>query len=91
MRVYHLHPVPGCQDGGYGVVSGRSGVRRVWVPLWRGRGVSVWSALFGHGRVVSVGRSQAVLVQGLEARISYSRWWFFLWLFRYLRSLLARL
>lgn len=86
MRHYVLRAVPGGEDGGYGVVRRGSRVERVWVSLYRGRYVSVWSAVFGSARVVSVGRARGVLVQGLQVRVSYSRWWFFLWLFRWVRS-----
>jgi hypothetical protein len=85
MRIYVVYAVPGGEDGGYGVVRRPSGVYRVWVPLYRARWVSVWDAFFGSARVFSVGRSRAVLIQGLQVRVSYSRWWFFLWLYRWLR------
>jgi hypothetical protein len=92
VRVYHLRPFSDGQPGGYGVVWSRpSGAHRVWVQFWRGRHVSVSSALFGRGRVLHVTPSRAVLVQSLAVRVSYSRWWLFLWLFRWLRFRLSRL
>ena len=89
MRYYVVRAFPGGEDGGYGVVRRGSRYERVWVPFYRGRGVSVWSALVGSSgaRVARVWRSRAVLIQGLEVRVSYSRWWFFVWLFRSVRSL----
>ena len=87
MKTYYLRPVPGGDDGGYGVVWRASGPQRVWVPLWRARGVRVRDVFFGSARIASLGRARAVLVQGLEVRVSYSRWWFFLWLYRWLRAL----
>jgi hypothetical protein len=85
MKVYTVYAVPGGEDGGYGVVMRKSGPQRVWVPGYSPRHISVWDAFFGSARVFSVGRSRAVLMQGLRVRVSYSRWWFFLWLYRWVR------
>jgi hypothetical protein len=85
MKIYTVYAVPGGEDGGYGVVRRGSRYERVWVPGYCPRHISVWSAFFGSARVFSVGRSRAVLMQGLRVRVSYSRWWFFLWLYRWVR------
>jgi hypothetical protein len=91
MRIYVLHAVSGGEDGGYGVVVRRGRPERVWVPLYRARWVSVSCALFGSGCVLSVGRARAVLVQGFSVRVSYSRWWFLLWVVRWVRFQFSRL
>ena len=93
MRTYYLRPAPGVdsEPGGYVTMHCPSGPQRIWVQLWRGRGVSVCSALFGYGRVAFVFPTRAILIQGLEVHVSHSRLWIFLWLFRRARHLWRRL
>ena len=90
MRIYVLRPFVGGADGGYGVVRRGSRVERVWVPAWRPRHISVWSAFFGRARLLSVGPARGVMVQGLAVRVSYSRWWLVVWLALRLRRLWRR-